>query len=350
MNNSKISSNSVKTNLNKSASVNISATASLSSSSFKNKNASSILVKQKISNTQTQGDLNTLNTFLTNFQNETTKYHLMKNKIYLLCQENRKLVIYNVLKLKKIAEWDLSKKQNENLNFDTILEILNKHDQTTLKSWFTIDIKLGIPTLTFKQDNLFANQMNFDFDYLEKILEKTNFLSNLKNAQIDFKFTDEMNSSNISTNLNTVSQNQLSQTFNSDSKFSSKEKSFNHTSNSLNIKYQKKLSVNLNNSCGSVFIKNILNKYFDIIFNKYTNFFETNFYDTRNTLKKEMSKLESEIKLDNVSNYADEVSDYFIFSIIDNNISVGPYKSDLFTNLKFRRPNFLKEIVKLVKI
>ena len=230
------------------------------------------------------------------------------------------------------------------------MEILNKYDQTTLKSWFTIDIKLGVPTLIFKQENLFSNQMNFDYDYLEKILEGTNFLSNLKNFQIDFKFSDEMNSSYISTNLNSASPKQYSQTFTSDSKFSSKDKSFHHTSNSLNLnsKYNKMSSMNINNSCGSVFIKNLLHKYFEIIVNKYTNFFESNFYDPKNILKKEMSKLESEVKLENISNFADEVSDYFIFSIVDNHISVGPYKSDLVTNLKFKRPSFLKEIVRLV--
>ena len=78
------------------------------SPTFKNKNPGCILVKQKISS---QNDHSIFNAFLTNFQNETTRYHLMKNKIYLLCQDNKKLVIYNIFKLKKIAEWDLNKNQ-----------------------------------------------------------------------------------------------------------------------------------------------------------------------------------------------------------------------------------------------
>ena len=132
-------------------------------------------------------------------------------------------------------------KPNERMNFESIMDILHKYDQATLKSWFTVDIKLGVPTLIFKQDNLFSNQINFDCDYLEKILERTSFLSNLKNFQIDFKFSDEMNSSYVSTNLNTASPNQYSQTYTTDSKFSSKDKYINHTSNSINLntKYDK---------------------------------------------------------------------------------------------------------------
>ena len=104
----------------------------------------------------------------------------------------------------------------------------------------------------------------------------------------------------------------------------------------------------MNNSLGSIFIKNLLHKYFENIVNKYTNFFQNNFYDTKNILKKEMSRLDSEVNHENISNFADEVSDYFVFSVVDNHISVGPYKSDLVANLRFKRPSFMKDIVRLV--
>ena len=105
------------------------------------------------------------------FNEEIVKYHIMKNKIYLITENlKKKVAIYNLMKLSKIHEFPDS-------NLENIVEILSKYDNVTLKSWFTMDIKLGTICISFLRDNSFNNPLNFHVDYLEKIIDKLNSLN-----------------------------------------------------------------------------------------------------------------------------------------------------------------------------
>lgn len=159
-----------------------------------------------------------LSTYITDFSNEIVKFHLMKNKIYILClTSNKKLMIYNVIKLSKIAEFEV----NNYTTFEKLIEILDKIDQYTLKSWFSVDIKLGVLTITFQSDNFFVNPLNFDFEYLEKVLDKTeNFSKNANLSSLKFFTTDiGISSPNHS----------LSRTMNSSNNLNSNQSNFSHT-------------------------------------------------------------------------------------------------------------------------
>ena len=59
--------------------------------------------------------------------NEIIRYHLMKNKIYVLTQmKNKNLVIFNVLKLKSIFE-------TSSITFEKMVGILDQYDSVTFK-------------------------------------------------------------------------------------------------------------------------------------------------------------------------------------------------------------------------
>ena len=69
-------------------------------------------------NSKSDHNLN-LSKQVVDFHNEIIKYHLMKNKIYILCATKTKLYIYNIMKLKKIAEFNI----NYNSTFEKMIEI-----------------------------------------------------------------------------------------------------------------------------------------------------------------------------------------------------------------------------------
>ena len=156
----------------------------------------------------------------------------MKNKIYVFClSADGKFTIYNILKCDKIFELKFT--DNYLINYNKIIDTITQYDTVTLKSWFTLDIKLGVITITFNKSNCFNNSFNFDQDYLEKIIEKTDNFKNILNPK-NFNF-NQMNendkmilsssavnapnkplvSSNLSGKLNnTGGQENLSNSFN----------------------------------------------------------------------------------------------------------------------------------------
>jgi hypothetical protein len=254
------------------------------------------------------------------YNNEIINYHLMRNKIYILCATKQKMMIYNIMKLKKIVEFKL----NNVLTFEKIIEILNKYDIVTLRSWFSIDIKLGIPTITFTQETLFNNINDFDQEYLEKVLEKTNNFNNL--VPIEFKFSEIMNSQSPSHNRANLNNSK-----------------YNASMNNSMASSKKGNNININESCGYNLIKLILSGYEKSKLDKYTKFFEQYFYDTRDYIKVEFLK-----KLNTTKQDEAEFNSLFIFTTIGNLISIGPYFNDIDKNLLI--PPFIKEIIKVVII
>jgi hypothetical protein len=87
------------------------------------------------------------------------------------------------MKLRMIAEFNIS----NNMTFEDMIEYLNKHDQHTLKTWFTCDIKLGVLTLIFNNESLFNNPFNFDVEYLEKILVNSDQFKNKFQNGVNFQ-------------------------------------------------------------------------------------------------------------------------------------------------------------------
>ncbi len=236
-----------------------------------------------------------------------------------------KIVIYNIIKLRVIGEFKLNDKIYSTYSFDSFVELLNKYDSISLKSWFSIDIKLGVPTITFNQDTFFLNTMNFDWDFLENILERTGNLTKLNVNLSDIKFSNEYTTS---PSYSSTSKSQIEK-----------------TPSSYSSKSSKKI-VNVNpNSVGAFMTKLILYNYNICIINRFSQFFESNFYDTKDYLKKEMLRNENECKA-SITPIINERGNYYLYVLTDSNITVGPYLKDL-TN-RFRRPSYIRDVVKLV--
>jgi hypothetical protein len=216
----------------------------------------------------------------------------MKNKIYIICQTaSRNVIIYNIMKMKKI-------KEIKSVSLDRLIELLAPHDSINLKSWFQIDIKLGVISIIFNKDS-FNNPLNFDFNYLDNILDRyvnDNDIEGLKNAH-PAKILDNHNISKV---------------------------------------------VEKNSSCAMHLIQSMFNNMVSTSLTSYNEFFENNFYDTNGYIKKKfLSNTTVETGTSQI------YSNFELFSTIDSYISLSGYMGD---NIKsnFQVPYFLKDIVKIV--
>lgn len=109
-----------------------------------------------------------------------------------------------------------------------------------------------------------------------------------------------------------------------------------------------------NSSCGVYLIKTLFSELISKQVKKAIEFYESNFYDTRNYLKGVAMK--SEISLNSKETSTNSISsitlnfgvlnNYFIFATVDNYIFCGPYLKE--TGSEFRIPSFLKETIQLV--
>lgn len=219
------------------------------------------------------------------FNNEIIKYHLMKNKIYILClSSDGKLSIYNILKCEKIFEIPIQ--EDFNTNFQKMVDIINQYDNTTLKSWFTIDIKLGIITITFNKNNVFNNMFNFDPDYLEKIIEKTENFKNLINAK-HFTFSNAQNETSNKPNSTNVSLKNNSSCGNFDNKTTiSTKNSLNNDnpSGSFNKK-ETGMSNSLKiHNLGQSFIKSLFDTFVKDVLFEIKDYLQKTFYDRKGLL------------------------------------------------------------------
>ena len=216
----------------------------------------------------------------------------MKNKSYILCQtSNKKVMIYSVMKLKKIKEYT-------NVNFDRLIELLAPHDSLNQKTWFQVDIKLGVITLTFNKDS-FNTSFNEDLNnYLEKLLDRYVIENDIEGLRI----------------ANPVKFSELPKT------------------------------IDKSNSCGMYLLQTIFTNLSSITMNNYIEFFENNFYDNNGYIKKKF--------LSNTSSHSNSntfTSTFEVYSSIDSLITIAGYIGDNFKN-KFHIPNFLKDIVHIVYI
>ena len=195
------------------------------------------------------------------------------------------------MKMKKIREFTA-------ISFDRLIELLTAHDSITLKSWFQIDIKLGVITVTFNKD-CFTNPLNFDFNYLEKLLDRyvnENDVEGLKNAH-PAKISDNHNIPKV---------------------------------------------VEKHTSCAMHLIQSMFNNMVSTSLTSYIEFFENNFYDTNGYIKK---KFLSNTTVETGTSQLN--SNFELYSTIDSCISLAGYMGD---NMKsnFQVPSFLKDIVKIV--
>ena len=195
-------------------------------------------------------------------------------------------------------------------------------------SWFAVDIKLGVISIIFTQENVFSNVNDFDAEFLEKVLDRTNSFTKL--VQLDFKFSE----TNSHSPLNTSTLNRTMNSRSSD-KFTSHS-----MSNTMPSSMKKGKNINMMDSSGYSLIKMIFSEYGYNIIKKYMCFYEQYFYDTRGYLKSEMMKFDFFSNSDNNL----QINQFFVFSTLD--ISVGPYFEDL--SSKFKIPSFLKEIINVV--
>lgn len=219
----------------------------------------------------------------------------MKNKIYIFClSANGRFYIYNILKCEKIFE--LSLQEDYNTNFNKMVEALNQYDIVTLKSWFSVDIKLGAITLNFNRNNCFSNAFNFDPDYFEKIIEKTDNLRNLISPKY-FSFSinpedlsanqtmTQMNNKNFSSpNLDNNNKSGLSNK-NSlpNSNLDNPSSSFNNTNKSAIA--STKLGNNGEN-LGRCFIKSLFDTFVNDVLLEIKEYLQKNFYDRKGLLQK----------------------------------------------------------------
>jgi len=278
--------------------------------------------------------------FLQMHKSEIIKYHIMKNKVYIITEDTDKVVkIYNIIKLKLIASFP-------NFSLDKLKEILDPYD-VSQKSWFNVDTKLGCITISFTQNNVFTNQLNFDEDFIEKILEKTNNLTKINQnlaKDLPFFLKVDMSRSTNETNNYLHSASNLSRT--AGSSYGKKD-----------ISPLEKM-----NSLGGIFIISLLDNFVKMIYNRQLKYFETNFIDPKNKIpymlfnSNDMGQYNMySTKKQNNENDSNEKNvtlnienNFFIFSQHNANITVGPSISDL--DSKFELPTFLRDIIKVVYI
>jgi len=207
----------------------------------------------------------------------------LKNKIYILClTADGRFLIYNILKCEKIFDFGLQ--EDYSIQFQKMIDMISQYDTTTLKSWFTVDIKLGTITITFNKNTCFNNTFNFDPDYLEKIIEKTNNFTNLKNPKLfNFIFINKDPALVQFSNLNVSSSEknglkkniiQNKNTVNVD-----------NPSNSFNKKDIGMDGLKINN-LGKSFIKSLFDTFVNDLLLEIKDYLQKNFYDSKGYLQK----------------------------------------------------------------
>jgi hypothetical protein len=218
------------------------------------------------------------------FNKEIVKYHILRNKNYIITQTYDNIVsVYNIFKLKKI-------KDILNIPFEKAIEILDSLDSSTQKSWFSADIKLGTISLILQKDSLHnVNANNYETNFLEKVFEKYESISQIK----------------VGTSKPSVDTPMNKQKFD-------------------------KMS-----SCGTAFVQNIFANYLFNTFSRNYEFVENNFYDNRGYLKK---------KYLSSSSNKPEPFYYFIYGAIENSFTVS-YINEL--GNVFILPSFIKDVINL---
>jgi hypothetical protein len=282
-----------------------------------------------------------ISSFVVDYNCEIIKYHLMRNKNYLLCATRNKLLLFNIMKLRRIAEFFINTLSQ--MTFEKMVEILDKYDTITLKSWFAVDIKLGVVSINFSQENMFNNPFNFDVEYLEKVLDRTNSFT--KSVIIDFKFLEI--SSPVNKDLNRTMNSKTSD----NSGLRSDTSKFSSTMPTASDKKGKTISNNDKiSSCGYILFKMVYSNYSAKMVEKYSAFYDEYFWDTRDYLKNEISRIDTGKYINNnlFNLSCSTVPTFFLFATYENFISVAPYFEDL--SYKFRLPSFIKEILQIVKI
>lgn len=247
--------------------------------------------------------------------NEITKYHLMKNKFYIITEDTKKKVtIYNIMKLSKVYEYS-------NTKIEDVINIFENYDKFKLKQWFTVDIKLGTLSITFLKDSCFSNPLNFDTEYLEKILQKVNLVQNPDNKTKVSEWAETLNKFYLD---NRILEN---------SKFS-------QTSFKKSLSEQEKIASN-----GYSFLRQILHNF---LFGKEKSQREAiykNFEDKEgSTLSLKIKENEIKEKNNSVGSvpFIKIVPNYFLFTYMGDRISVAPFVNEI--NSTFTLPGFLNEI------
>lgn len=274
----------------------------------------------------------------------------MKNKIYILClTADAKFLIFNVLKCDKIFEIQLQ--ENFLNDYNKIIDTINAYDLVTLKSWFTLDIKLGIVTITFNKNNSFANSFNFDQDYLEKIIEKTDgFKNNINPKNFNFYPDSEQiniinnNNNSVANNASTTAYNKLNPSFSNKSNHSNTSGSYlenEKLSRSFNAKKDSGIANMKINNLGQSFIKSLFHKFVNDNLMEIKDFIAKNLNDKKNFLQKNFYE---QIK-SNYSNDADiRISinqDIYLFGCEDDHVKSCGYLKE-FKNL-IRTIEFIRD-------
>jgi hypothetical protein len=265
---------------------------------------------------------------------EVSKYHLMKNKVYLICETKEKAIFYNILKLNRMHELKL----NGNLTFDKLIEVISSYDLVNLKSWLHVDIKLGVPTLIFTKENTFSNPYDFDVDYLEKIIENTNSFTRTSNY-FSIKFNEKnsfMNASSLTTTQST-----------SHPKLSSSNLAL---EKSGSASFKNTMKNTLSESCGEIVLKNIFSNWINQKSKIYKPFFEESFWDTRDWIKNNLLNFDTfkNSKDINNSNFINKTNSntFFVFSTSDGEVTLSCYNDEI--PLDYKLPIFIKDYIKPV--
>jgi hypothetical protein len=264
----------------------------------------------------------------------------MKNKIYIFClSAEGRFTIFNILKCEKIFELRLQ--EDYNTNFLKMVEALSIYDSVTLKSWFSVDIKLGTITISLNRNNCFQNTFNFDPDYFEKIIEKTDNLKNLISAKyISFLTNPIENSNQTSSQLNNKNysspnldnkNNNISSLSNKDSlnfnNFNISNNSQNSSSSFTNKREGLMVSIKLGNvnNLGLCFIKSLFDTFVNDFLLEIKEFLQKNFYDKKGFLHKtyyEDLKAKCAIDSDTKININQDI---YIFSCEDDFVKCFAY-------------------------
>jgi len=278
-------------------------------------------------------------------ESEIIKYHIMKNRVYIIAEDiNKTVKIYNVIKLKQIAEF-------ENVTLSKVIELLDKFDTVIQKTWFSVEIKTGCIAVIFQKNNVFNNQYNFDDEFIEKVLEKTNYLTN-----IPPNLAKEMSFQTI--DMSKTFMNSMSSTNNTN--FSQTPNNFSRTSmNNMNNKKGLSL-VEKMDTLGGIYLVSLFDNFVKKIYKLQMKYFDNNFIDPKNKITSlvigssssnmsmyPITKKDKDQKEDDIDSTIIKHFGFFIYSHVETNITVGPSIDEL--NSNFELPEFLKDIIKVVR-
>jgi hypothetical protein len=264
---------------------------------------------------------------------EVSKYHLMKNKVYLICETKEKAIFYNILKLHRIHELKLG----GNTTFEKLVDIISSYDSVNLKSWFQVDIKLGVPTLIFQKEIFNNNALDFDVEFLEKIIEDTNsFTRNSSNFIIKFNGHNSFNSSSLTTTQS--------------SPYPKLSSSIVTLEKSGSSSFKTTMKISASESCGEIVIKNIFSKWISQKSKIYKPFFDESFWDTRDWIKNNLLNFDpykdskDKINLNFINKNNTKI--FFVFANLDEEITLSSY-NDVIPH-DYKLPKFIRDFLKPV--